>query len=248
MKRALIDAELYLFKAAAANEQWVEWDPQNAPDDYTYVCRHKDAKATFREVLAEISDKLINHQLLLCFGAGQSFRHGVYREYKANRRKKLRTMPAGYPKLKEWAIEEHASICLENVEGDDVLGLIACHQDVIVSQDKDLLTVPGLHLRGEEMVQVTKYAANLAFFKQCLVGDTSDNYPGLKGVGAVGAAKELANCNTEVEMWERIRTLYERKGFDEAFAISQARCARILRPGEYDLENRSPLLWMPPVS
>jgi hypothetical protein len=34
----------------------------------------------------------------------------------------------------------------------------------------------------------------------------------------------------------------------ERYAITQARCARILRAGEYDLTAGAPLLWEPPVA
>ena len=57
------------------------------------------------------------------------------------------------------------------------MGVLYCPNDVIVSEDKDMLTIPGLHLRGGELIEVTKYAADHAFFTQVLSGDTTDSPP-----------------------------------------------------------------------
>ena len=39
---------------------------------------------------------------------------------------------------------------------------------------------------------------------------------------------------------------YEKKHLSREYALQMARCARILRVGEYDLDNERPLLWQPP--
>jgi hypothetical protein len=41
---------------------------------------------------------------------------------------------------------------------------------------------------------------------------------------------------------------YAKKGYAEPYVIAQARCARILRTGEYDHDKGIPLLWNPPVA
>ena len=84
-------------------------------------------------------------------------------------------------------------VFLEDVEGDDVMGLLCRKEDVIVSDDKDMLTIPGLKLKGGELIQTSEWAANFAFYSQVLIGDTADNYPGCKGVGKVKAAQVLSN-------------------------------------------------------
>jgi DNA polymerase-1 len=137
---------------------------------------------------------------------------------------------------------------LPDIEGDDVLGVLYEEGDVIASTDKDMLTLPGLHLRNGELLEVSRLEADRNFYRQVLTGDTSDNYPGCPGIGAVGAEKLLSGCTTEVEMWQQVLKAYEKKGYGEPYVITQARCARILRAGEYDMEARTPLLWSPPVA
>ena len=129
-----------------------------------------------------------------------------------------------------------------------MLGILYEMGDVIASGDKDLLTVPGLHLRDGQIKEVSRIEADRTFYAQVLTGDTADNYPGCPGVGPVGAQQALADCTTELEMWQAVLALYEKKKLTEAHAIQQARCARILRRGEYDMDAKAPVLWSPPVA
>lgn len=245
--KALIDTEVYLFRAAAACEMEAEW----APDDWTYICRHGDAQAQFQDQIAELLDHLQGLQPVLVFSAGVSFRYGVWPKYKANRKKCRK--PAGYRQLKQWVAQAAPSrgwqvVELPDIEGDDVLGVLYEEGDVIVSIDKDMLTLPGYHLRDGQVIEVSRHNADMAFCTQALVGDASDNYPGCPGYGPVAAEKALAGCSTEREMWAAVVAAFAKKGLDERYAIQQARCARILRPGEYDLDSHTVRLWEPPVA
>lgn len=245
--KLLIDAEVYLYRAAAASEWEAEW----SDGDWTYLCRHQDAQATFQEVIGDIRQAAPDHRPVLVFSDGISFRYGIWPQYKANRKKYKR--PAGYRQLIEWVskaatVRDWDVIKLPDIEGDDVLGVLYEEGDVIASIDKDMLTLPGLHLRDGEILQVDRLEADRNFYCQALTGDSTDNYPGCPGYGPVTAQKALASCSTELEMWGKVLEAYAKKELGEAYAITQARCARILRAGEYDLKTRTPLLWSPPVA
>lgn len=247
MSKALIDAELFLYRCAAGAEYEVQWQG----DDWTYVCRHAEARIAFQVQIAEFMDALPDHDPVMVFSDGLSFRYSIWPTYKANR-KKLRK-PAGYRQLQEWVRNVAAGrgwevASLSDVEGDDVLGILYSPGDVIVSHDKDMRTLPGLHLRDDVVVEISKREADLAFYSQALTGDASDNYPGCPKYGPKTAAKLLAGLQTEQEMWAAVLGAYEKAGFDQRYAVSQARCARILRSGEYDHEKGIPLLWNPPVA
>lgn len=251
--KALIDTEVYLYRAAAACEMEAEW----GPGDWTYLCRHGDAQALFQETIGEIRDTLPDHEPVLVFGDRTSFRYGVWPQYKANRKKYRK--PAGYRQLIQW-VEKVAPVRgwevarLPDIEGDDVLGVLYEEGDVIVSIDKDMLTIPGLHLRDGELSEISKKEADRNFYTQVLVGDTSDNYPGCPTYGPKTAEKALSGWFTEVDLWREVVNAYTLKGpfpdreQAERYAVVQARCARILRAGEYDLEAKTPLLWKPPVT
>ncbi|MEB3360687.1 MAG: hypothetical protein VKI42_01030 [Synechococcaceae cyanobacterium] len=251
--KALIDTEVFLFRAAAACEFEAEW----APDDWTYLCRHADAQALFQDAIGEIRDTVPDHEPVLAFSDRLSFRYGIWPQYKANRKSSRK--PAGYGALVEWVERAAAArgwkiARLPDVEADDVLGVLYEEGDIIVSTDKDLLTVPGLHLRSGELLEVSRVQADRNFFSQVLTGDTSDNYPGCPTFGPKTAEKWLAGWEAEADLWREVVNAFMLKGGSatreaaEQQALQQARCARILRPGEYDLERCTPLLWEPPVA
>jgi len=245
--QALIDAELYLYRAAAGSEYEIEW----AQDEWTYACRHAEAKTAFQDQIAAFLEQLPNFDPVLVFSDGLSFRYSLWPSYKANRKKYRK--PAGYRQLTQWVKDVAPGRgweikTLKDVEGDDVLGILCQEGDVIVSHDKDMKTLPGLHLADDGLVEISRRQADLAFYCQALTGDTSDNYPGCPKYGPVTAAKLLAGLMDEREMWAAVVGAYEKAGFNERYAIVQARCARILRSGEYDHERGIPLLWSPPVT
>lgn len=109
--------------------------------------------------------------------------------------------------------------------------LKAYSNTVIASRDKDLDTVPGWHFKwwikgakdenGNEIpeekrvvekghaywVSVTQAFRN--FYKQMLVGDTSDNIKGLYNVGDKSAwVKQLETMDNEEEMYEHVEEKY----------------------------------------
>lgn len=245
--KALIDTEFYLYRCAAGAEMEAHW----GNDDWTYVCRHSDAMLAFDELLGDLLAAVPDAQPALVFGDRQSFRYGVWPTYKHNRRN-LRK-PAGYKHLTEWVKSAAAArgwlvLQLPQVEGDDVLGICYEPGDVIISGDKDMATIPGLHLKDGEVISIGQREADLAFYSQALTGDSTDGYPGIKGFGPVAAQKALAGLVTETQMWQAVLAAYEKKGHGQRYAITMARCARILRAGEYDHAQGIPVLWEPPVT
>ena len=247
MKKLLIDTEGFLVPAAKACEYDIEWQP----GDWQKLCRHGDALAYFQEAVVDVLAQYPSHQPVLAMGDRTTYRAGIFPTYKANRRKESKV--AGWPALvasvEQLALSSGWQVArLANVEADDVLGILCGADDVIVSIDKDLLTVPGCHFRGGVQLQQSLHEANLAFFSQALIGDRSDHYPGCPGVGEKGAEKLLATCKNEQQMWTAVIGAYQKAGLDPQAALVQARCARILRSGEYDHDQQQPILWQPPVA
>lgn len=144
---------------------------------------------------------------------------------------------------------------------------------IIYSADKDLKTIPGLHWDPEdgEVIEISEEEANRFFYEQILTGDAVDNYDGCPGVGPVAAAKLLdeqlwwkketrilksgpnkGEERTEWKLqpgaqspWSSILSAYRKVGLSEKDALQQARCARILRHGEYNFETKEVSLWTP---
>ena len=90
-----------------------------------------------------------------------------------------------------------------------------------------------------------------------MTGDTTDNIWGLWKVGPVKAKKILEN--TPIELWDQtIMDMYQEEDWAKRpenkrplemtraqFAISQARCVRILQDGDYDVKTNNINLWCP---
>ena len=249
MSYLLHDLEFFAFRIAAANTE----DFDFGGGDWILRLNHDNALIAFIEHIEELLSKFHSHDLFLCRGDVRNFRHDLWPDYKANRKDRRR--PPGYGKflarLSEYSKERGWQTGgFKNVEGDDVLGILHEPGCVIVSGDKDMLTLPGQHWRNDELITVSEMDANTAFYKQTLVGDTADNYPGCPGIGdknKLFRSKEWLTATTEKELWALVLHQFQKAGFDELHAITQARCARILRVGEFDLKAGTPHLWEPPV-
>ncbi len=137
------------------------------------------------------------------------------------------------------------------------MGILSTHKTlipgkrVIVSEDKDMQTIPGFLFnpaKDRAIRKVSEVEANRFFFEQVIVGDSTDGYPGCRGVGPKSKfVKELQIATDARSMWETVKAAYASKGFTEADAIVQARCARILRASDWNFQERKVRLWTPPV-
>jgi DNA polymerase-1 len=138
---------------------------------------------------------------------------------------------------KSWGFE-----VIDGMEADDAIGIEAYRHEpeetIIVSIDKDLNMIRGNHYNfvKEEKYFVTEEDAIRNFYLQILTGDKIDNIIGLQGIGPVKSKKLLADCNTEVEMYEAVLKAYDG---DEARVLENAKLLWILREPNQ--------VWRPPV-
>lgn len=177
------------------------------------------ALATVRNAIRNIYDKFPDspEQKLYLTGKG-NFRDYVatMQEYKGNRDTAAR--PKFYREIREYMMAYHSAILVEGQEADDAMGIEQWkHKDkstVIVSIDKDLRMIPGYHYNfvKDNLDYVTLADANYAFFKQMLVGDRSDNIPGINKIGDKTSDKLLAPANKLVaDMQTIVKREYERQ-------------------------------------
>ena len=234
----LIDADMLLFESAVAVEKLINW----GDDVWTYYSDLKDAKAVLQNTLATLeSDTGISQgSMTMCLSDAVNFRYEVCDTYKSNRKNTRK--PMAYKPLKAWLEDNFECVSFPKLEGDDVLGLLSERPGVgILSGDKDLKQITGFHWDGDDWEYVSEAEGDRFFLYQVLNGDRQDGYSGCPGVGPVSADRILdKDCS-----WEAVVAAYEKKGLCEADALIVAHQARILRPGEYDFENKEPILWTP---
>ena len=167
--------------------------------------------------------------------------------YKSNRVPKK---PQGYWKLISYLESVYPYERVSNLEADDVMGMAASRSpdNIIVSLDKDIFTVPGFVLNPNKMERPefnSEESANRNWLTQVLTGDLTDGYQGIRNVGPVKAKRILANVYSIEDMWEEVVTSYAFAGLTYAEALLNARLARLLRDGEYDFETHKIRLWEP---
>lgn len=135
---------------------------------------------------------------------------------------------------------------------------------VICTRDKDLRQVAGWHYGWEhglqpefalqwvdeigsiELLEKTSASGKVTktlkgtglkfFYAQCILGDTTDNIPGLKGKGDVFAYELLKDCTTEEEMFNAVREAYQ----DDELLLEQGQLLWMVRELN---EDGSPAMW-----
>ena len=240
MKRTLlIDGDIVAYRYSSTVEQEVDW----GDDVWSLWSDAKEAKQLILQYLDHLVEATAADDFVFTFSDKDNFRKAIYPDYKSNRKGKRK--PTCYKGVKTWLESEYESIEMPGLEGDDVMGILATsgkyEETVIVSEDKDMKTIPGLLWRAAEMEDISEEYADYYHLYQTLVGDPTDGYKGCKGVGDKRATDILSKDPT----WEAVVKAYEKAGQTEEEALVQARLARILRASDYNTNTKEPILWTP---
>ena len=144
---------------------------------------------------------------------GGSFRKRLYPEYKAGRDKQPEDLTVQFPMVAELCAAFGVPMVeVADFEADDVIATLvetapAESEVCIISTDKDLMQLirPGVVLldsgkgrRVDEAAVEARFGVPVAQLldMRSLVGDPSDNIPGVKGIGEKGAAKLILEYGT----------------------------------------------------
>ena len=235
---ALIDADVILYRAGFSAdsqvlaglrqqvaEEYPDWDEQSVKDNAHLRLQDEEylnfALGNTRTTIETIIDGRESYRLFLT-GKG-NFREQVatMQPYKGNRDPTHK--PKYYTEIKQYMIDRWNAEVIEGMEADDAMGIAQWaardKSTVICSIDKDLLMIPGWHynIRDKEQKFVTLAEANRMFFWQMLVGDSTDNIPGIKGMGAVRSSKLLdPMLGDEAAMKEAVWEYYIKQYGDNA--------------------------------
>jgi len=243
---AVIDADILLYKACRVAEEEVNW----GDDQWILWSDLNKVKIILDDQIDLIVEEMDADRSILCFSDKKNYRKEINPEYKANRRGGRK--PLCFTGALQYCKDTYSFKQIANLEADDVIGIIATTESnndyVIVSEDKDLLTVPGLHwdLKTKEIYSLSIAQADFNFFSQTLTGDAVDNYKGCPSVGKVTAEKLLVSAEkNDEDLWETVVKRFEKAGLTEKDAILNARMARILRKCEYNRQTEEVKLWSP---
>jgi DNA polymerase-1 len=245
-RQLLIDGDVVLYINSIAVETEFDW----GDDVWTLHSDLQTAKQLTKVWMDSLEEDLnASAPSVVAFSDKLNFRKQILPTYKYHRKKHRK--PLAFKPLKKYMEETWESKSLKWCEADDVLGILqtdpamAVNETVIVTIDKDLRTIPGLHYNpmkpDEGVVEVTKEQAMYNHLYQTLTGDSVDGFKGCPGIGPV-RAKRILNSDCS---WETVVKSYGGAGMDEGAAMIQAQVARILHHTEYNYKKEEVLLWSP---
>lgn len=204
-----------------------------------------DTSAVFgfaRTLMDVLKKEKPTHIAVVFDSPGKNFRHELYPEYKANRLQTPETIKQSVPIIKS-LIEAFniPVICLQGYEADDIAGTIAKQAEqydfttYLMTPDKDYgqLVSPsifmykpnrlgnGVEILGEKEIceQYEIKSPQQVIDILAIWGDSSDNIPGVKGVGEKGAKKLISEFGSVENILKNIDKLKGKQ--KEAFIEGQ---------------------------
>lgn len=180
---------------------------------------HTNAVYGFTMMLTRILEDEKPTHILVAFDAGKTtFRHKTFSEYKGGRQKTPPELSEQFPFIRElldaYRISRYE---LENYEADDIIGTLSLQAEndgfevKIISGDKDLTQLSSekttVAITRKGITEIEEYTPAYIQEKygitseriidmKGLMGDSSDNIPGVPGVGEKTALKLLKEFGT----------------------------------------------------
>jgi len=256
-KIALIDADTIAFAAASVYETAEELLPRNMYSDEEWASLvnspnydaeegciwHGDIEASMVKAIQDVRDLISETNCIdaeLHFSTGRNFRYDVFPEYKGNR------VDMHYPQnnraIKIGLLAVFNGTMHEHIEADDMV--VRLKQDnpdkyVLCAVDKDVLNaVAGKHYNyyRSDIYNIARKWMDIDYehafkwpYKQCLMGDSTDNIKGCPGIGKVKAEKALSMCNSPIDLWKAVVSTFKSKKLTEADALMTMRLVSMMQ-------------------
>lgn len=210
-------------------------------------------------------NKIINEEkpeyMMVAFDKGKTFRHEKFKEYKGGRNETPDDLKQQFPVAKK--ICEAMGIHyfeIDNYEADDIIGTFSKRVEedpefdaTIISSDKDLLQLISDEVDVKLLKQTGFIRMDRALFKEtygvepigmidlkALMGDSSDNIPGVKGIGEKTAIQLLSQYQTLDNLYDHIEEVKgktkEKLLLDKENAYMSKEIATIYRDVPIDTE------------
>jgi 5'-3' exonuclease len=151
--------------------------------------------STLKEIVAETQIT----KMRIYLSGKNNFRYeiGKTKPYKGNRATMVR--PQYLPHIRDYLVEHMNAIIVDGYEADDAIATdMTVNGAIHCGIDKDMLQIAGMHYNyvKKEWQEITEEQATLNLYRQILMGDTSDNIPGLPRVGEKKAFDAIQSAET----------------------------------------------------
>ncbi len=193
--------------------------------------RHTNAVYGFLNIFLKILGENFDYVAVAFDLKAPTFRHKMYSEYKAQRKGMPEELAEQMPYLKDILCKMGIPILeKEGYEADDIIGTVSymCEKEntecVILTGDRDdlqlaseLVTVRLVITKGGS-TETTDYTDKTVYEKlgvtptefidvKALMGDSSDNIPGVKGIGEKGAFSLIQQYKSLDKIYENIEEI-----------------------------------------
>lgn len=273
----LVDSDIVAYKFASSNQKNFDWEGEG--DVSSFVAPLEDVLAELDEWMKELVKTLKADRFIMCLSCDSSdnWRKKVLPTYKDNRAEVIK--PELLAPIKQAFRERYECYERPTLEADDIMGILSTHpllipgKKIIVSEDKDMKTIPGWLFnpaKDEKPRMIDEGEATYWHLYQTLCGDSTDGYKGCPGVGKTAADKFIKGWlkvtpydhvfksgprkgESEVRwredpsesLWDSVVSLYNKAGLTEKDALVQARVACICHAKHYDFKRKEVILWKP---
>lgn len=224
---------------------------------------HTNAVYGFTMMLMKILEDEQPTHILVAFDAGKTtFRHKTFSEYKGGRQKTPPELSEQFPFIREllkaYGISQYE---LENYEADDIIGTLSLlaekegFETKVISGDKDLTQLSSdkttVSITRKGITDIEEYtpahiqekyglSADQIIDMKGLMGDASDNIPGVPGVGEKTAIKLLKEYGTLENLLQSIdkvsgKKLQEKLAEFKEQAVMSKELATITREAPVDV-------------
>ncbi|MHC9399877.1 DNA polymerase I [Staphylococcus epidermidis] len=229
---------------------------------------HTNAVYGFAMLLEKIIKEEKPNHFLVAFDAGKTtFRHSKYSEYKGGRQKTPPELSEQFPYIRQLLDAYHIKRYeLDNYEADDIIGTLSRQADeedfetIIITGDRDLTQLATdnvtIYYTKKGVTDVDYYTPKFIAEKynglvpkqiidmKGLMGDTSDNIPGVAGVGEKTAIKLLNQFESVEGVYEHIEEVTAKKlkeklinSKDDALMSKDLATINVHSPIEVSLED-----------
>lgn len=229
---------------------------------------HTNAVYGFAMLLEKIIKEEKPNHFLVAFDAGKTtFRHSKYSEYKGGRQKTPPELSEQFPYIRQLLDAYHIKRYeLDNYEADDIIGTLSRQADeedfetIIITGDRDLTQLATdnvtIYYTKKGVTDVDHYTPKFIAEKynglvpkqiidmKGLMGDTSDNIPGVAGVGEKTAIKLLNQFESVEGVYEHIEEVTAKKlkeklinSKDDALISKDLATINVHSPIEVSLED-----------
>lgn len=229
---------------------------------------HTNAVYGFAMLLEKIIKEEKPNHFLVAFDAGKTtFRHSKYSEYKGGRQKTPPELSEQFPYIRQLLDAYHIKRYeLDNYEADDIIGTLSRQADeadfetIIITGDRDLTQLATdnvtIYYTKKGVTDVDHYTPEFIAEKyqglvpkqiidmKGLMGDTSDNIPGVAGVGEKTTIKLLNQFESVEGVYEHIEEVTAKKlkeklinSKDDALMSKDLATINVHSPVEVSLED-----------